>query len=75
MRVPHLRLQCAEESARLPIVTVDEPIYKRVPAFMIATADKFAGLTLDGGNGEILPGRRPGQTLGHPTSSSRTSST
>jgi hypothetical protein len=28
----------------LPIVTVDEPIYRRLPAFMIATVDKFAGL-------------------------------
>lgn len=28
----------------LPILTVDEPIYRRLPAFMIATVDKFAGL-------------------------------
>lgn len=28
----------------LPILTVDEPIYRRVPCFMIATVDKFAGL-------------------------------
>ena len=32
----------------LPIVTVDEPIYERLPAFMIATADKFAALPWSG---------------------------
>src|ERR1700720_2778751 len=28
----------------LPILTVDEVIYRRLPAFIIATVDKFAGL-------------------------------
>lgn len=28
----------------LPILTVDEAIYRRLPAFLIATVDKFAGL-------------------------------
>ncbi|MCC2662283.1 MAG: helicase [Geminicoccaceae bacterium] len=28
----------------LPVLTVDEPIYRRLPAFMIATADKFAAM-------------------------------
>jgi len=28
----------------LPIVAVDEPIYQRLPAFLIATVDKFASL-------------------------------
>jgi len=28
----------------LPVLTVDEAIYRRLPAFMIATVDKFAGL-------------------------------
>ena len=28
----------------LPIVGVDEPIYRRLPAFLIATVDKFASL-------------------------------
>ena len=28
----------------LPILTVDEAIYRRLPAFVIATVDKFAGL-------------------------------
>ena len=33
---------------RLPIVAVDESIYRRLPAFMIATADKFAALPWSG---------------------------
>jgi hypothetical protein len=28
----------------LPIIVVDEPIYRRLPAFLIATVDKFAAL-------------------------------
>ena len=32
----------------LPIVAVDEPIYARLPAFMIATSDKFAALPWSG---------------------------
>ena len=32
----------------LPIVAVDEPIYERLPAFMIATADKFAAMPWTG---------------------------
>lgn len=28
----------------LPVLTVDEPIYRRLPAFLIATADKFAAM-------------------------------
>ena len=32
----------------LPIVAVDEAIYERLPAFMIATADKFAALPWSG---------------------------
>lgn len=32
----------------LPIVAVDEPIYERLPAFMIATADKFAAMPWSG---------------------------
>ena len=29
---------------KLPVLTVDEEIYRRLPAFLIATVDKFAGL-------------------------------
>lgn len=32
----------------LPIVAVDEPIYARLPAFMIATVDKFAAMPWSG---------------------------
>jgi hypothetical protein len=32
----------------LPIVAVDEPIYRRLPCFMIATVDKFAALPWTG---------------------------
>jgi hypothetical protein len=44
-----LELRCINTSCdfagkRLPIVTVDEPIYRRLPAFVIATVDKFASL-------------------------------
>jgi hypothetical protein len=36
---------CAFTGTRsLPILTVDEVIYRRLPAFIIATVDKFAGL-------------------------------
>ena len=28
----------------LPVLTVDEAIYRRLPAFLIATVDKFAAL-------------------------------
>jgi hypothetical protein len=28
----------------LPVLTVDEPIYRRLPGFLIATADKFAAM-------------------------------
>lgn len=36
---------CAFGSGRpLPVLTVDDAIYRRLPAFLIATVDKFAGL-------------------------------
>ena len=44
---------------RLPIVAVDEPIYQRVPAFMIATADKFAGLPWTGETARFFRGGDP----------------
>jgi hypothetical protein len=54
--VPHnvaptnLAIRCANTACDfnrdrpLPILTVDEPIYRRLPAFLIATVDKFASL-------------------------------
>jgi hypothetical protein len=48
---PHnLEIRCANISCDfagncpLPVLTVDEPIYRRLPAFLVATVDKFAGL-------------------------------
>jgi hypothetical protein len=40
----------------LPIVAVDEPIYRRLPAFLIATLDKFASLPWVGESGALLGG-------------------
>ena len=40
----------------LPIVGVDEPIYRRLPAFLIATVDKFASLPWVGQAGALLGG-------------------
>ena len=47
-----LRVSCANDACEfsgarnmtLPIVGVDEPIYRRLPCFLIATVDKFAAL-------------------------------
>jgi hypothetical protein len=38
----------------LPVLTVDEAIYRRLPAFMIATVDKFAGLPWRGEAGAFF---------------------
>ena len=38
----------------LPIVGVDEPLYRRLPAFLIATVDKFAALPWEGPSGSLL---------------------
>ena len=40
----------------LPVVGVDEPIYRRLPAFLIATVDKFASLPWVGQAGALLGG-------------------
>ncbi|MDA2928742.1 DISARM system helicase DrmA [Acidobacteria bacterium AH-259-O06] len=40
----------------LPIVAVDEPLYRRLPAFLIATVDKFAALPWVGKAGALLGG-------------------
>lgn len=45
-----LRITCADEDCAftrdnpLPIVAVDEPLYRRLPCFVIATVDKLASL-------------------------------
>lgn len=38
----------------LPIVAVDEPLYRRLPCFVIATVDKFAGLPFEGRAGTLF---------------------
>ncbi|MEM4728039.1 MAG: DISARM system helicase DrmA, partial [Candidatus Bathyarchaeia archaeon] len=49
-----LRVQCADRNCDfirgrfLPIVAVDEPIYRRLPGFLIATVDKFAAMPWTG---------------------------
>jgi hypothetical protein len=57
-----LRVQCtnrdcdfsARRNRTLPIVAVDEPIYRRLPCFLIATVDKFAGLPWLGRAGALF---------------------
>jgi hypothetical protein len=51
LRVACAREECEFSSANnrtLPIVGVDEPIYRRLPCFLIATVDKFAALPWTG---------------------------
>ena len=81
-----LRITCVNPTCAftgdhpLPIVAVDEPIYQRLPGFLIATVDKFAALPWIGPSGKLFghvervdndgfysaaePGR--GQALGGP---------
>jgi hypothetical protein len=50
-----VNIDCAFTGDRpLPIVTVDEAIYRRLPAFMIATVDKFASLPWRGDVGAFF---------------------
>jgi hypothetical protein len=57
-----LRVACASLSCRfrgkntLPIVAVDEPLFRRLPCFVIATVDKFASLPWVGPSGVLLGG-------------------
>ena len=48
--------ECDFTRRGLPIVAVDEPIYRRLPAFLIATVDKFASLPWAGQAGTLLGG-------------------
>ena len=58
----NLRLSCADYECAfsgdrpLPVVAVDEPLYRRLPAFLIATVDKFAALPWTGESGLLLGG-------------------
>jgi hypothetical protein len=57
-----LRISCANFECdfagdrALPIVAIDEPLYRRLPAFLIATVDKFASLPWVGEAGMLLGG-------------------
>ena len=57
-----LRIACADwecdfsGNTPLPIVAVDEPLYRRLPAFLVATVDKFASLPWVGESGALLGG-------------------
>lgn len=45
---------CPFSADRLPILVVDEEIYRRLPAFMVATIDKFANVPWVGGAGAFF---------------------
>jgi hypothetical protein len=55
-----LRVACASRDCAfdarnpLPIVAVDEPLYRRLPCFVIATVDKFANLPYVGRMGALF---------------------
>ena len=48
------RLAILHGGRPLPILTVDQPIYRRLPAFLIATVDKFAALPWVGESGAFF---------------------
>jgi hypothetical protein len=56
----NLEIRCANTACdftrdrALPILTVDQPIYRRLPAFLIATVDKFASLPWVGETGAFF---------------------
>jgi len=55
LRVVCVSRRCEFRGDRpLPILTVDEPIYARRPAFLIATVDKFASLPWVGDVGRLF---------------------
>jgi len=57
LRIVCLNFECDFSRDRpLPIVAVDEPIYRRLPAFLISTVDKFASLPWVGPSGMLLGG-------------------
>ena len=56
----NLRVRCMKRSCafggskHLPILAVDEPIYRRIPCFLIATVDKFAAMPWTGQVGSFF---------------------
>ena len=57
LRVVCTNFECDFSGDRpLPVLAVDEPIYRRLPAFLIATVDKFASLPWEARTGALLGG-------------------
>ena len=57
LRVVCMDFECDFSGDRpLPILAVDEPIYRRLPAFLISTVDKFASLPWTAETGSLLGG-------------------
>ncbi|MEI6786705.1 MAG: hypothetical protein WCQ21_38000, partial [Verrucomicrobiota bacterium] len=55
LRVVCVNPKCTFSGDRfLPVLGVDEPIYRRLPAFLIATVDKFAALPWTGETGALF---------------------
>lgn len=55
LRITCVNVKCAFTGDRhLPIVAVDESIYRRLPCFLIATVDKFAALPWMGHSGKLF---------------------
>jgi hypothetical protein len=58
LRVACLNRSCAFTGTTgrnyLPLVAVDDMIYRRLPAFLIATVDKFASLPWEGRTGKLF---------------------
>ena len=58
----NLRVACADWECEfsgdrsLPVVAVDEPLYRRLPCFLISTVDKFAALPWEARSGALLGG-------------------
>lgn len=65
-----LRVTCANRRCdfsrgnHLPILAVDEPIYRRIPCFLIATVDKFAAMPWTGEVGGFFGRVSKGDTDG-----------
>ena len=57
LRIVCSNFECEFSGDRaLPILGVDEPVYRRLPAFLIATVDKFASLPWVAETGVLLGG-------------------
>ena len=58
LRVMCVHRKCAfhgrAQPRGIPVLAVDEPIYRRLPAFIIATVDKFANLPWVGGSAGLF---------------------